>query len=543
MSGSAGKVMCRRWRGLLSASLCVMAGVAFGAGPLPAGQVLAAACSASAYAAAVAADNPLLWYQLSESSGTVAHDSSAVPHNGVYQGGVTLGVPGPTDCGAITAAQLDGSSGYVSNANVITSPATFSLEVWFRTTTGSGGMLAGFGSAVTGASGNYDRHIYMANSGQIYFGVSSNQTVHSAAAYNDGLWHQAVGTLGPAGLDLYIDGALVASNALITASSQTYSGSWRVGYDSLGGWTAHPTSNFFGGAVGEVSVYGAPLSAPRVAAHYTAATNPVSGLTIAKTASVSSAVPGGTVRYTITATNTGLIPLTGASLTDSMAGVLDDATYDADATATAGTVSFAAPNLAWTGSLAVGAAATITYSVTVNDPETGDKSMVNTVTSVTPGSNCASGSSDSRCSVTIPVVIGVLAITVPASANLGSAAPGGTVSSGLGTVQVTDNRAIAGASWTATVYATSFTTGGGTAPQTIAASDAFYDISALSATTGSATFSFTPKTDLSATAQAVVAAANANGDNSAAWDPTVRVSLPAGAVAGQYSGTIINSVA
>ena len=45
--------------------------------------------------------------------------------------------------------------------------------------------------------------------------------------------------------------------------------------------------------------------------------------------------------------------------------MLDDATYDSDAAATAGTVTFTSPNLTWTGNLAVGASATVTFSVTV----------------------------------------------------------------------------------------------------------------------------------------------------------------------------------
>jgi large repetitive protein len=544
------------WSWLPRAAVCLALGMALTMA-VPAGRgsaasavpgtgdvesAVATTCSSAAYATAVTADSPTLWYQLNEPSGTVAHDSSAAPHNGTYQGGVTYGVAGPTDCGAITGVTLDGSTGYVSNANVITSPAVFSIEIWFRTTTTTGGMLLGFGNMVTGASTNYDRHIYMSNSGQIYFGVSSNKTVHSATAYNDGAWHQAVGTLGPAGLDLYIDGVLVASNPAVTASSMAYSGSWRVGYDSLGGWDAHPTSNFFAGSVAEASAYGTQLSAARVAAHYTAATNPTSGLALAKTASVTSAAPGGTVGYTITATNTGLIPLAGATFTDAMADVLDDATYNGDATASTGSVTFTLPNLIWTGSLAVGATVTVTYSVTVDNPVTGNKSMVNTATSTTAGSNCTSTSLPAGCSVTVPVVTGVLSITAPASASVGSGSPGGTVTGALGTVAVTDNRALAAASWTATVSASSFTTGTGTAAQTIPAGDAFYDISGLTGTTGTARFAFTPVTNLSGAAQSVVTATNASGTNSASWNPTVVVNVPAAAVAGGYTGTITESV-
>ena len=46
----------------------------------------------------------------------------------------------------------------------------------------------------------------------------------------------------------------------------------------------------------------------------------------------------------------------------------DDAVYDGNATASSGSLSFASPVLTWTGDLAVGASATITYTVTVNKP-------------------------------------------------------------------------------------------------------------------------------------------------------------------------------
>ncbi len=80
-------------------------------------------------------------------------------------------------------------------------------------------------------------------------------------------------------------------------------------------------------------------------------------------------------------TDTGQTPYTGASLTDPLAGVLDDAAYNNDAAATAGTVSFTSPDLTWTGDLTPGASATITYSVTIDNPDTGDHILANTVTS------------------------------------------------------------------------------------------------------------------------------------------------------------------
>ena len=269
----------------------------------------------------------------------------------------------------------------------------------------------------------------------------------------------------------------------------------------------------------------------------------IPALTISITAQTSSTAPGDTVNYTITIADTGQTAYAGATVTDSLAGVLDDATYDNDAVATGGgTVSFAAPDLTWTGDLSPGATVTVTYSVSVNDPATGNLTLANNVSSADPGSNCLSGSSDPRCSSSIPVVLGVLSITAPASASLGSAAPGGTAAAYLGTVQVTDGRAgVAG--WTVTTSATDFTTGVGNAAETIPVHDVRYLIGGFTSTTGSATFTPTLLTDLSGTAQAVVTATYVNGDNSAAWNPVIQVLVPSGAVGGTYSATITHSVA
>ena len=130
--------------------------------------------------------------------------------------------------------------------------------------------------------------------------------------------------------------------------------------------------------------------------------------------------------YTITVTDSGQTPYTGATFTDDLTGVVDDAAYNADAAATAGTVSYASPDLTWTGNLAVGATATITYSVTVNNPDTGDIVLANTVTSAAAGSNCASGSTDPRCTATVDLVA-TKTLTFTKTANVASTTAGGVV--------------------------------------------------------------------------------------------------------------------
>ena len=83
------------------------------------------------------------------------------------------------------------------------------------------------------------------------------------------------------------------------------------------------------------------------------------------------------MNYTVTITDTGQTGYSGISVADDLTEVLADAAYDGDAAATAGSVSFAGPVLTWTGSLSAGGTVTVTFSVTVNNPDTGDRRIVN----------------------------------------------------------------------------------------------------------------------------------------------------------------------
>jgi uncharacterized repeat protein (TIGR01451 family) len=110
-------------------------------------------------------------------------------------------------------------------------------------------------------------------------------------------------------------------------------------------------------------------------------------LAVSKTVDKTTANTGDKVTYTVTVRNTGNVAYTAddpATFTDDLSGVTDDATYDNDAS-TGATVN--GNTLSWAGPLAVGATATVTYSFTVNTPDTGDHLLKNVVTPP-PGSVC-----------------------------------------------------------------------------------------------------------------------------------------------------------
>jgi uncharacterized repeat protein (TIGR01451 family)/LPXTG-motif cell wall-anchored protein len=151
---------------------------------------------------------------------------------------------------------------------------------------------------------------------------------------------------------------------------------------------------------------------------------PGAELTVVKTASSATTVPGKKVTYTITVTNSGQTGFPAdhpATLTDDLSGVLDDATYDDDASSGAGVQG---TTLTWSGPLAVGATATITYSVTVKADGAGDDVLRNAVhLPPTENSNCSTGSTDDRCRTSTPVA----RYRVVKTASAASVEPGRTV--------------------------------------------------------------------------------------------------------------------
>jgi hypothetical protein len=146
--------------------------------------------------------------------------------------------------------------------------------------------------------------------------------------------------------------------------------------------------------------------------------------------------------------------------------------------------------------------------------------------------------------VTFAVGTGLLSMTAPDSATLatGTGQPGTTISGLVGTTVVTDDRASLAATWTVSVSESDFTTGTLTSAETIPAGDVTYTAGSFF-TTGTITVTATPATlTLGTTAAEDVFGTAGVGDNSATWNPTLDVAIPAAAVTGTYTGTLTQSV-
>ncbi|MET4094253.1 hypothetical protein ABIB51_001167 [Arthrobacter sp. UYCu712] len=220
------------------------------------------------------ASSAVFGYKLAETTGsTTAADFTPTPINGTYRGSMTSDTTTARACprdpgGTYT---LNGSTSYVSTPTLRAGPNTFSVEIWFKTTT-AGGKLIGFGNAQTGPSSSYDRHLYMSDTGRIVFGVYAGavKTITGPLPYNDGAWHHAVATLSAAGMNLYLDGQKVAADPT-TTTAQAYNGYWRIGYDNLAGLApTQPTNFFFKGSLRFAAAYTTALTPAQITTHYNA---------------------------------------------------------------------------------------------------------------------------------------------------------------------------------------------------------------------------------------------------------------------------------
>ncbi|WP_458113412.1 GEVED domain-containing protein [Arthrobacter sp. R1-13] len=175
----------------------------------------------------------------------------------------------------------------------------------------------------------------------------------------------------------FSDGSTSAQPAL-TGSSLTWSGPLKVGETAIITYTA----TLQPGGDGQVNNSACVPDAEADGSACADTTTELPRLTISKTADTTELpVHGGVVTYTVTVTNAGPGDFTAAApgtASDNLSNVLDDAAYNNDATASAGTISFdsGAQELNWSGPLAAGGTATIIYSVTY-DSTGGDQSLVN----------------------------------------------------------------------------------------------------------------------------------------------------------------------
>lgn len=228
------------------------------------------ATAASAYAAAVAADSPLVYWRLGETSGTTAVDASGNGRDGTYTNSPTLNTTS-----LLTAELTNKAMGVTSNNGTCASLAT---STWADVTSVTVDCLANLSSAFDSSNGDAIVSRYTSggfnwllwrNTGGAW-AVQARNT--SGTAYNvaaadtvqlNTTYHLAF-TWGGGFLTLYVNGVQVGQTAVV-GNLQTGTAPIEAGrYSQTNGTTPS-------GTIDEVAVYGTALTATRIAAHAAAA--------------------------------------------------------------------------------------------------------------------------------------------------------------------------------------------------------------------------------------------------------------------------------
>jgi uncharacterized protein YjdB len=220
------------------------------------------------YQANLLALGPLAYWPLDETSGSIAYDEAG-GYNGTYVGGVTLAQPGVTNAGFGTpsySALFDGASGYVDiPEGPFNITGALTLAVWVNLPTfPSFCSILGHGDASWRLSDN-------GSAGQPGAADGSAPDATSSKSIVDANWHLLVytytGTLTGNNGSLYVDGALVANDAVSTTPAGDSLDVWIGGAPDYG--VTYPRARLFSGSIAHAAIFTEALSAAEVGALYT----------------------------------------------------------------------------------------------------------------------------------------------------------------------------------------------------------------------------------------------------------------------------------
>jgi len=240
----------------------------------------------SLYEAAILALNPVAYWPLSETNGSVAVDYAST-NDGTYTGTCTLGQPGLTPTlgvGTNTSVGFDGTTAYVDipvhNLN-ITGPIT--VIAWVQTPSGG---EPGFATVVGHSDQSYRVSVVNAASNPRF--ADAGPDVVSSLSVGDANWHQLVGVYDGVNQYLYVDGQLSAGPTASSPSGSTDDVMIGAAPDYLG-------SRNFKGNICQVAILAQALSATQVATFYNDIGTPPS---VTITPSGASVYTGGQVTFT-----------------------------------------------------------------------------------------------------------------------------------------------------------------------------------------------------------------------------------------------------
>jgi len=217
----------------------------------------------------IAASGPALWWRLDEAGGTMAADASGNGRNGTYAGAPSP--PAPSSQAAPVTFANAASRTFVAGARsvirlapvpVALKPAgNLTVSVWFRATTA---LVTG--ADIVNLGGDYllrlkpDGVEWAKRAGTTAGAIYAICKLGATTTHLDGRWHHLAGVTDGAGMRLYVDGTLRASNGRADPILYTYD-QLLVGREGNGG-----ANHDFEGGVDEVRLYTRALTPSEIAA-------------------------------------------------------------------------------------------------------------------------------------------------------------------------------------------------------------------------------------------------------------------------------------
>jgi hypothetical protein len=219
---------------------------------------------ASSYRDAVLADNPVGYWRLGETSGTVASNQTVTSNHGVYQNSPTLGQTGaiindPDKAVRVAVGTDMVEVGHTASLNL--NPSGMTLEAWVTLTTAQSFGTLMMKSTTSSWSDGYG--FYLEGGNLKLFVNQYNSSPASVAFPTSAAYRHVVGTYDGSFLRIYTNGVLAATQAN-TLLIDTTANSLRIGKGSGAGVNDYD----WVGNIDEVAVYNYALAPGDIAEHY-----------------------------------------------------------------------------------------------------------------------------------------------------------------------------------------------------------------------------------------------------------------------------------
>ncbi|WP_435061431.1 LamG-like jellyroll fold domain-containing protein [Amycolatopsis thermoflava] len=234
------------------------------------------------YATSVVDSDPHANWRLGETSGTTVGGDPTLSRATYVRGSGGGTTPGP-----FTGSQsqwLDGTGSYIRLPDdAVNGTNQISVELLFRTTTTSGGVLFSTGNDTPGTAnpGGAMPVLYVGTDGKLYghFWNGSTTGIVTPNPVNNGAWHHVTLTGDHNTQTLYLDGQPVGTLAGEISNIDPYAFVGAGAVNTMT-WPARPANDwgYLPGAVSNVALYSRSLPAAEVQSHWTATTSKTSYL-------------------------------------------------------------------------------------------------------------------------------------------------------------------------------------------------------------------------------------------------------------------------